>query len=606
MSVELAEYFSGTSSARRGKTSDYENEKDKIVNVDVALSQDDSEETEIIEYKSLWAKIYYEYILVDKSLAKLTIGESFLFNHDLKPVEEDRRRWAWFNFLWFWVADCFNINTFQVAATGLQLGLNWWQTWLTVWIGYALVGVFVAMSSRVGAYYHVSFPIAARSSFGIYFSLWSVVNRVVMAIVWYAVQSWIALTPISLMLQSIFGTDLPDRIPNGISNPNATTYEFMCFFIFWVVSIPALLVPPHTIRHLFTVKAFLVPFAAFGFLIWTLKRSDGKIALGSLTDASSSSSTGWAFMRSVMACLGNFATLIINAPDFSRFSKTRHSSIIVQAVAIPFLFSITSLIGILVTAAAYTMYDYNYWSPVDVLGIFLQETYSSGTRAGVFLISFVFALSQLGTNISANSLSAGTDMTAMLPKFINIRRGSMICAILALCICPWNLMASSNKFTSALSAYAIFLSSIAGVAAADYFVVRRGYVRLTHLYSIKPGSYYMYGNKFGTNWRALVAYLCAVAINITGFVGEVGTNVSVSQAAMKIYYLNYLLGYLVAFIVYVAICYFFPVPGSPVKNILRDKGWYERWVEVEDFPVVWNQMMQKDSLYEIEEDEYFY
>lgn len=602
MSVELSEYFSNSSSVRRkngkksGRFSSMDLEKDKIIQIDETVTQEDSEESEVVEYSSVWSKIYYEFILVDKSLARLSMLESFLYNHDLKPVEEERRKWAWFNYLWFWIADCFNINTFQVAATGLQLGLNWWQTWITVWIGYALVGLLVSMSSRIGVYYHISFPVAARSSFGIFFSLWSVLNRVVMAIVWYSVQSWIALTPVSLMLQSIFGTDLPARIKDTIPTPNATTYEFMCFFIFWVVSFPALLVPPHAIRHLFTVKAFLVPFAAFGFLIWTLKKSHGNIALGNLTEIETTGSEkSWAYVRSIMACLGNFATLIVNAPDFSRFSKTRRSSIMIQAVSIPFLFSITSLIGILVTAAGYTMYGINYWSPVDVLGKFLEDSFTRGTRAGVFLISFVFALSQLGTNISANSLSAGTDMTAMLPKFINIRRGSVICACLALCICPWNLMASSSKFTMALSAYAIFLSSIAGVASADYFVVRRGYIKLTHLYSIKPGSYYMY-NKFGCNWRALFAYLASVSFNITGFVGEVGDNIHVSKAAMYLYYMNYLLGYLVAFIVYVLVCAAFPVEGSPVKNILRDKGWFEEWVEVEDFPLVWNEMMQRDKL----------
>ncbi|CAH00316.1 uracil permease [Kluyveromyces lactis] len=611
MSVELAEYFSNTSSTvsrshkKQGKSRSIDMEKDKIVQIDETLTENDSDEnTEVIEYSSIWSKIYYDYILVDKTLSKLSIKESFLYNHDLKPVEEQRRRWAWYNFLWFWVADCFNINTFQIAATGLQLGLNWWQTWITVWIGYALIGILVALASRIGSMYHVSFPVAARSSFGIYFSIWSVLNRVVMATVWYAVQSWIALTPVSLMLQSIFGTNLPTRIHDGMGTPNATTYEFMCFFIFWVVSFPALLVPPHAIRHLFTVKAILVPFAAFGFLIWTLKKSNGEIAFGALSDVEvSDTERRWAYIRSIMACLGNFATLVVNAPDFTRFSTTKRSAFIVQVVSIPILFTITSLIGILVTAAGFTMYNVNYWSPVDVLGRFLQDSYSPGTRAGVFLISFVFALSQLGTNISANSLSAGTDMTALLPKFINIRRGSVICACLALCICPWNMMASSSKFTMALSAYAIFLSSIAGVASADYYVVRRGYIRITHLYSIKPGSFYMY-NRFGFNWRALVAYLGSVSFSITGFVGEVGDNIKVSDAAMHLYYMNYIIGYAAAFIIYVTLCWFFPVAGSPVKNILREKGWYERWVEVEDFPEQWKAMMQKKDLYDEKEIEY--
>lgn len=159
-------------------------------------------------------------------------------------------------------------------------------------------------------------------------------------------------------------------------------------------------------------------------------------------------------------------------------------------------------------------------------------------------------------------------------------------------------MSSSSKFTTVLSAYAIFLSSIAGIAAADYYVVRRGYIKLTHLYSIKPGSFYMYGNRFGFNWRALLAYLGSMAFNFTGFIGEVADDVKVSKAAMRIYYLNYIVGYVSAFVLYTFLCWQFPVPGTPVRNILRDKGWFEKWAEVEHFPEEWREMMQKPDLYE--------
>lgn len=562
--------------------------------------EDKSEEDEdrIPQTKSKWKKFYYQHIVVDKSTINVSVLDSFMYNSDLKPVEEHRRVWSWYNFTYFWLAECFNINTWQIAATGLQLGLNWWQCWLTIWIGYGFVGLFVVLASRVGAAYHLSFPISSRASFGVFFSLWPIINRIVMSIVWYAVQSWLGSEPVSLMLRSIFGKNLPDHIPDHFGSPNATTYQFMCFFIFWVAEFPFLLIPPHKVRHLFTVKALLVPFASFGFLIWSIRKANGKIALGSLGELHPTGSAfSWAFLRSVMGCMANFSTMVINAPDFARFSKTKNSALWSQLICIPFLFSITCLVGILVTAAGYELYGVNYWSPVEVLEQFLVRSYTSGTRAGVFLISFVFAVAQLGTNISANSLSCGTDMTAVLPKFINIRRGSIFCAFMALCICPWNMMATSSKFTMALSAYAIFLSSIAGVVCSDYFVVRRGYIKLTHVYSNRKGSFYMYGNRYGINWRALVAYLCGVAPNLPGFIGDVGApKITVSDGAMKIYYLSYWVGYGISFLVYTVLCYYYPVPGQPVKNILKDRGWFQRWADVEDFEHEWKRSLKKNDM----------
>lgn len=585
-----------------GPSSDM-SKNDKIINTEEyddeyeSTSIEFTEVADLPEYKNIWQKIYYEYIVLDKTTLDVSLKESFLYNNDLKPVEEERRVWDWFNYIYFWLADCFNINTWQIAGTGMQLGLNWWQCWLTVWIGYTFASIFVVLNSRFGTAYHLSFPISCRASFGIFFSLWPIINRIVMAIVWYAVQAWLGSQPVSLMLRSIFGKNLADRIPNHFGDKNTTTYEFMCFFIFWVVSVPFVLVPPHKIRHLFTIKAVLIPFAAFGFLIWALKRSHGNIALSSLNDsAPGGSEFSWIFVRSLMSCIANFAALIINAPDFSRFAKNPHASLWPQLIAIPLFFGITCLIGILVTAAGYEMYGVNYWSPLDVLGRFLDTSYTSGTRAGVFLISFVFALAQLGTNISANSLSCGADMTALFPRYINIKRGGIFCVCMALCICPWDMMSSSSKFTSALSAYAIFLSSIAGVICADYYVVRRGYLKLTHMFLAQEGSYYMYNNKYGINWRALVAYLCGIAPNLPGFIHDVGNNIHVSEGAIRLYYLGYPVGFCIAMITYLVLCWFFPVPGTPVKNFLKDKGWYQRWAYVENFEQLWKAELRRENL----------
>jgi hypothetical protein len=59
-------------------------------------------------------------------------------------------------------------------------GLSWWQSWLCVWIGYTIAACFVCMTGRIGATYHIGFPVINRSSFGIWGSLWPVFNRAAM------------------------------------------------------------------------------------------------------------------------------------------------------------------------------------------------------------------------------------------------------------------------------------------------------------------------------------------------------------------------------------------------------------------------------------------
>ncbi|GME76024.1 unnamed protein product [[Candida] boidinii] len=301
-----------------------------------------------------------------------------------------------------------------------------------------------------------------------------------------------------------------------------------------------------------------------------------------------------------MNCLANFATLIVNAPDFSRMAKTKNSAIWSQLITIPLSFSVTCLIGVLISSASTVMYGETYWNPLDVLSRFL-DGYSRGDRAGVFLIAFGFAIAQLGTNISANSISAGTDMTALLPKYLNIRRGGFICACIGYAICPWNLMSSSSMFTTYLSAYSVFLSSIAGVVFSDYFLVKRGFLYLPDLYSGERSGAYAYSNIY-CNYRAYAAYICGIAPNITGFVGATKTHV-VPLAASRVYQLSYFVGFLSAALVYFLLCWLFPIKnGIPeeIENVFQ-KGWYEQYKNVENFDEVMHGLVEyNDSNDEIE------
>ncbi len=262
-----------------------------------------------------------------------------------------------------------------------------------------------------------------------------------------------------------------------------------------------------------------------------------------------------------MSCISNFVTLIVNNPDFTRFA-TRPSAVFwPQMLTIPIGFSITCFIGVIVSSSSNVIFGQAIWNPLDLLGKFLDNQPSAGTRVGVFFIALSFSLAQLGVNIAANSVSAGSDLTALLPKFLNIRRSGYICAIVGLVICPWNLLASSSTFTIYLSAYSTFLSSVAGVMISDYYFVRKGYLQIEELYSgSKQGVYYF---TFGVNWRAYVAYVAGIIINVVGFAGAVGAHVSV--AAQNMYHLNFYLGFIVSSLVYCGLCKLSPVPACGQK-----------------------------------------
>ncbi|KAJ5613308.1 hypothetical protein N7510_006502 [Penicillium lagena] len=441
-------------------------------------------------------------------------------------------------------------------------GLSWWQSWICVWVGYTLAAIFVCAMGRIGAIYRIPFAVTNRASFGIWGSFWPIINRAAMAVIWYGVQ--VSRTDrfmnerqcVSLMIESIWPSynDLPNTIPEGAG---VTTKQFTSFFLFWLISLPALWFPIYKIRHLFTVKAYFSPACAVAFFGWAIARAHGLGPIITQPNTAHGSAFGWAIVKSIMNCIANFAALVINNPDFARYARKPKDALWAQLITIPMGFAVTSFIGIIVSSSSSVIFDKPVWNPLTLLGMFLQGA-SSAERFGIFVISSGFALAQLGTNIAANSVSAGTNLTALLPRFCTIRRGGYICAAIGLAMCPWTLVSSSSKFTLYLSAYSVFLSSIAGVMVSDYYLVRKGYLNIEELYSArKDGPYY---STCGVSWHGYAAYLCGILINIVGFAGAVGVDVPIG--AQYIYEVNYFSGFIVSGAVYWVLTRAVPIPAT--------------------------------------------
>ena len=146
------------------------------------------------------------------------------------------------------------------------------------------------------------------------------------------------------------------------------------------------------------------------------------------------------------------------------------------------------------------------------------------------------------------------------------------------------MLSSSNHFTTYLSAYSVFLSSIAGVIISDYYLVRRGFYQIRDLYSARSSSPYYF--TFGFHWRGYTAYICGILINIVGFIGAIGK--PVPQGATYIYNLNFFCGFLVASGSYWILCHYFPIPAT-------NNHWQEMGDEIADIQVTYGSSDEFDE-----------
>lgn len=114
----------------------------------------------------------------------------------------------------------------------------------------------------------------------------------------------------------------------------------------------------------------------------------------------------------VQAMIGNYGTMAVNINDFARYAKTT-KKIYGQLLVIPLSFMLMSFMGIIIAGAASDHYGEAIWDPLTIMRLWDG---SSGARAASAFVSLSFVLAQLGSNISANCVSAANDLNAMFPS----------------------------------------------------------------------------------------------------------------------------------------------------------------------------------------------
>lgn len=340
------------------------------------------------------------------------------------------------------------------------------------------------------------------------------------------------------------------------------------FFIFWLIQLPLLMIPPQKLRPMFLIKLLITPAAALATMGWCVHQAGGAGPVFAEKAALTGSAKAWQFLACMSSVSGGLSTLACNIPDFSRYAKTSKGQYI-QLPFIPCVYTLGMLVGIIGTSATAVIYGKLIWNPLNIY-IFWIESGSSGGRAAAFFCGMAWAVSQMCTNITANSISAANDLTVLFPRFVNIRRGCVLAAVIgAWVFVPWRIVASAANFLTFMGGYAIFLAPIAGIMSSDYWLVKRRKIDLPALYD--PHGRYRYW--CGINWRAMLALLLALGPNLPGLVNAVGgtsgSTIHITQGAKHLYSFDWLFGFVMSIFVYTSLSLAFPEGSTLVPETIR-------------------------------------
>ncbi|KAK7181961.1 hypothetical protein DPSP01_006195 [Paraphaeosphaeria sporulosa] len=482
-------------------------------------------------------------------------------NADFDPIPPSKRTWNWGAYVAYWMADAWAVSNWEVASSMIAVGLDWKMAIGACVLGNAIMGLVITINGRMGAILHTPFPVLARMPFGYYFAQFVVLSRCVLAIVWLGVQTVTGGQCMSVLLEATWPSfaNIPNHIPE---DQGITTAGMIGFLLYFLLQLPFLCIPYTKVQYFFAFKSIIAPMVFLAVFGDTLRRAGGTISKSTVITEGThvhGSVLAWAFFGNLNGVLGNYATLGLNIADFSRYAN-KPSAQNIQAIVIPCIFTIVGLLGIFTAASAQTAYGEVMWNPIEIIHKWMDSG-SHGGRAAAAFAAIGLIIVTLGINISANSISAANDLMSFAPKYINIRRGQLLAAVIgSWAFVPWKILASAAKFLAFLGGYTIFLGPMTSILIVDYYIVRRGNVSVPDMYYFH--GIYRYSPKFASNWRAVVAFFIGCIPPLPGFVNNIvvaghGTT-SVSLGGQHLFAIGYIYSFMAAGIFYWGFNRFFP------------------------------------------------
>ncbi|GKV10210.1 hypothetical protein SLEP1_g21610 [Rubroshorea leprosula] len=446
-----------------------------------------------------------------------------LTNDDLKPTTIHRRTFSWWEMASLWVGLVVGVPSYYLAGSLVDLGMAWWQGIATVVAANLILLLPLVLTGHPGAKYGISFPVLARSSFGIRGAHVPTLLRALVGCGWYGIETWIGGDAIFLLLPNpIKESSISRNLPWLGTSP----LEFACFLVFWVVQLAIVWKGIEGIKELEKYSAPILIILTSSLLIWAYVKAGGLGHMLSLTSRLSWSEFWSLFFPSLTANISFWATLALNIPDFTRYAKSQKDQIIGQA-GLPIFMGAFTFVGLAVTSSTKVIFGKLISNPIQLLG-------QIGGLATRILAIVGISLATITTNIAANVVAPANALVNLSPSKFTFWRGALLTALLGIAFQPWRLLKSSETFVYTwLIGYSALLGPIGGIVLADYYLVRRMNLSVKDLYSLSPsGAYYYTG---GYNLAAMVALVIGIFPVIPGFLQNVGIVSSVSDAFVVIY-----------------------------------------------------------------------
>ena len=337
-----------------------------------------------------------------------------------------------------------------------------------------------------------------------------------------------------------------------------TSANLIGFFLYIIVYFPIVAwLRPHKYEKYLGIPFVMIVGTMFALLGWSIQRNGGHV--GNIVSPEvklSKSDAVFKWFQCVATVCGTYTQASDRFSDWTRFSKRKTSSLLGTLTAMPLSIFTAGMIGVFTTSATANVYGSVMWNPLVLLQYVQKKEYNAACRAGTFFAGLAILLHQLFVNATQNNVGAGMDLCGMVPRYLSMRRASILVCFVGVIIQPWRFLTQAATFVSVISSFAVMSAVTTGILVADYWVVRKRVWKIPDLF--KEGSDYIYWYWHGINPRSAVVFFVSIVPSLPGMAYEImGKN----KPAVKVYQLTYIVGFTLSFVLHIAINKIWPPRG---------------------------------------------
>ena len=441
----------------------------------------------------------------NKETVPMFSGDPALTNPDLLPTPLDKRNWTWWTYSALWMGMVHSIFNFMwIGGLMAAMGMSILQALSVAIVGNLIQTLFIGLNGRVGARHGIPFAVWSRSAFGVFGANIPAIARGIVAIGWFGVQSYLGSTAINVLI----GATIPGWKSLGNSSIlGAPTNLMFAMIIYWSINFLIIRHGMETVRRFETWAGPMVFVVMAVLLIWAVNAG----GIGPMFSMPSKfTSTGDFIFRGFIPSVaiyisGSWATMCLNIPDLTRFSRSNKEQFWGTMVGLPLATVIYYVMSSIIVSACLVIFGKAIWNPADIL-VAINNPFLS------IIGATLLAIATISVNIPANIVSPAYDLTNLMPRFFTFKRGATLSIILAFLYMPWKLMENPAVLFSILNNIGAVLGPATGIMIADFFIIRKQRLDVPELFRVN-GAYRYFK---GFNPVAIGVLAVSAAICITG------------------------------------------------------------------------------------------